>query len=79
MRKGKGNKMARKKTIEKIETKTEAKNEAPMVMVGRRGNIFELKEVAGNTIRISDGMTEYCIAKANAVPANDAAKEAFKG
>lgn len=53
--------------------KTKKENQLPIVEF--RGSRYEIKDKAGDTIRISDGMTEICILAENVEPKNDAAKD----
>ena len=70
MRKGKGNKMARKKKNEKDapvavidEAATiEEKKEPETSVVKFGGKEYTVAHVAGNTVRLTDGENEICVA-----------------
>lgn len=68
MRKGKGNKMARKKKIETaeieaVEVMEEPKEKEPETSVVKfGGKEYTVAHVAGNTVRLTDGENEICVA-----------------
>lgn len=77
--------MARKKKIEAAEIEAvevieEPKEKEPeTVTVKFDGKEYTVEQVAGNTVRISDGENEICVAKAEVEPTSAVGKKLFKG
>lgn len=57
----------------------EEKEEPETVTVQFCGKEYTVTQVAGNTVRISDGEKEICVAKAEIEPTSAVGKKLFKG
>lgn len=56
--------------------KTKKENQLPIVEF--RGSRYEIKEKAGDTIRLSDGLKEFCVLASETEPTTKAAKEILR-